>query len=73
MNIENEPMAKTKKELALKYLSKATPETATRILRRWIAEDEELQNALKAVNYRKNSHWLTPLHVETIYKFLGKP
>jgi hypothetical protein len=73
MNENNEQKSKTKKKLSLDYFSELSPATAARILRRWIAEDEELQNALKAVNYRKNSHWLTPLHVETIYKFLGKP
>lgn len=73
IDLESKKRVKSKSELATKYNPDSNQSTAERILRRWIAQDQDLLHALKEVNYNKHCHLLTPIQVLTIYNHLGKP
>jgi len=70
---KNQKLASSKFELAMQYFSNLNPATAIRILRRWIAQDPLLLEALMKLGYNKHCHLLTPIQVRTIHDHLGKP
>ncbi len=62
-----------KSELALRYMPHLRPETAARILRRWIRTCPHLQECLMQTGYTPTQKLLTPLQVKYIVEHLGTP
>lgn len=62
-----------KTELALLYMTYASADVARRHLNKCIRRNRELLEALEATGWAFWIHWLTPLQVELIEKYLGEP
>ena len=62
-----------KTELALLYMPYASADVARRHLNKCIRRNRELLEALEATGWAFWIHWLTPLQVELIEKYLGEP
>lgn len=60
-------------ELALCYHPSLQPESASRLLHRWVKHNPELTNALVATGLLIKQRKLTPKQVETIVSYLGEP
>lgn len=65
--------AYTKSELARLYFPGSVVHVATNRLSRWIARNEELQEALLATGYQPRNRCLTARQVQLIVHFLGEP
>ena len=65
--------AYTKSELARLYFPGSAVHVATNRLSRWIARNEELQEALQATGYQPRNRCLTARQVQLIVHFLGEP
>lgn len=63
----------SKMELAQLYMPTLSPFTARLQLMRWIADNDELQQALRATGYNKHNKLFTPKQVELIFNHLGEP
>ena len=59
--------------LALLYMPYASADVARRHLNKCIRRNRELLEALEATGWAFWIHWLTPLQVELIEKYLGEP
>lgn len=62
-----------KSELYSDMFPNLSVKSACRIMRKLIQQDPELKEALKAANFNKRSHILTPLQVRILYKYIGRP
>lgn len=63
----------TWKELAVLYGPDLKPESATKRLSKWVTVNTNLNLELQQKGWSKGKHLLTPLQVETIVNYLGKP
>lgn len=60
-------------ELAMLYCPDITPNSASRVLRKWINETRNLRDALLAIGWRPNTRLLTPKMVACLVHHLGCP
>ena len=60
-------------KIALLYMPYASADVARRHLNKCIRRNRELLEALEATGWAFWIHWLTPLQVELIEKYLGEP
>ena len=60
-------------ELALLYFPNSTKRSASVQLRRWIRNNNNLQEELNNIEYKRWQKLLTPKQVEIIIRFLGEP
>lgn len=60
-------------ELAQLYNPTLQPDSAARLLRRWVEKNTLLANALQQSGYRSGQRKLTPLQVADIVRYLGEP
>lgn len=60
-------------ELALCYNPGLHPNSASRLLHRWVVRNKELTEALKAAGFCERQRILTPKQVGVIVGFLGEP
>lgn len=73
----NEPLFRIRSyslgELALLYNPHLLPDSATRLLRRWINHHPTLTTRLLAEGYKPGQRILTPRQVSYIIEALGEP
>ena len=72
-DVNNRRKSMKKTELALLYMPYASADVARRHLNKCIRRNRELLEALEATGWAFWIHWLTPLQVELIEKYLGEP
>lgn len=60
-------------ELALCYHPGLQPESAARMLRRWLLKNAALQDQLKAAGFSKGQRILTPRQVGLMVSTFGEP
>ena len=60
-------------ELAVLYGAGITPESATKRLSSWVADNASLYRELELHGWKKGKKTLTPIQVSTIIRFLGTP
>ena len=60
-------------ELALCYNPNLHPNSASRLLHRWVVRNEKLVKTLKAAGFCERQRKLTPKQVGVIVDFLGEP
>ncbi|MBR6979680.1 MAG: DUF4248 domain-containing protein [Prevotella sp.] len=59
--------------LALAYFPTSTNDSASRHLRRWIANNSELKAKLVAEGYQPAQHHFTARQTALIFEYLGEP
>lgn len=60
-------------ELALCYNPSLHPDSASRLLRRWVQKNNRLADELKATGFVPRQRILTPLQVSVVVTYLGEP
>lgn len=60
-------------ELALCYNPSLHPDSASRLLRRWVQKNNRLADELKATGFIPRQRILTPLQVSVVITYLGEP
>lgn len=60
-------------ELALCYNPSLHPDSASRLLRRWVQKNNRLADELKATGFIPRQRILTPLQVSVVVTYLGEP
>lgn len=60
-------------ELALCYNPDLHPNSASRLLHRWVVKNEKLSKALIAAGFGEKQRKLTPRQVGVIVEYLGEP
>ncbi len=60
-------------ELAMMYNPKITPNSATRLLNKWIDYSPGLRKRLEDLGFRRGMRSFTPLMVKAIFEALGEP
>ncbi len=70
---EIEPRLYGVAELAVLYNPRVTPNSATRILNRWIDRSPGLRERLETLGFRRGMRSFTPLMVKLIFEALGEP
>ncbi len=60
-------------ELAMMYNPKITPNSATRLLNKWIDYSPGLRKRLEALGFRRGMRTLSPQMVRVIFEALDKP
>lgn len=60
-------------ELASLYCPDIAPQSASKMLRKWIRETRDLQAALEATGWRPYAKMLSPKMVACLVTFLGEP
>ncbi len=60
-------------ELAMMYNPKITPNSATRLLNKWIDHYPGLRKQLETIGFRRGMRSFTPLMVKAIFEALGEP
>lgn len=60
-------------ELALYYNPTLQPDSAARLLRRWVNNNKRLTEDLRAAGYCDKQRRMTPRQVELLTHYLGKP
>lgn len=60
-------------ELAICYNPVLQPDSAARLLRRWVKMNEKLGEELKAAGFQDNQRRLTPLQVGLLVRYLEEP
>lgn len=63
----------TKTDLARQYFPDATPQSALRMLNRYMHRAVGLLDELTRAFYRPDDRHLTPRQVQIIYAYLGEP
>ena len=62
-----------RRELAMAYAPELTPEAAVNRLTKWLKQNATLLKELQEYGYRPNQRVFTPVQVETIFRYLGRP
>lgn len=62
-----------RRELAMAYAPELSPEAAVNRLTKWLKLNKALFRELQEYGYRPNQRVFTPVQVEAIFRYLGRP
>ena len=62
-----------RRELAMAYAPDLSPEAAVNRLAQWFRLNRQLTEELRQTGYRPRQQVFTPMQVEVIFRYLGRP